>query len=476
MWITIIAIYEEQGSPFLPHNGGDGTSASSMGTESPDIFRCKENPHHKLKEFYSENDVVITACDISSGLTPLYVRRESEPALNRLLSDVSNVDSTKRWSAAVTMGTEACGILKPLKMQDGRKEPLSELGTSTDQSRDRCIDSLHGSEDRQDSIILKSESGPLGIHVISDYDLHGRGMGIVVQGIEPGGRIDQDGRLCVGDRIVAINGKSLLHISFQKAQELFKDALKEPEIRIQLSKSSVQRNIETPLLPFYPNSVVCREFSRNEDETTDLVERQKQESLKTKVSSVKTTEKIPPSVRLNQKITPLTSNTRKIGRKIPIQLMKGPFSFGFSITTRDNPAGGNCPIYVKNILPKGAAVQDGRLKPGDRILERQKNDGMHNFEINKEIERSGNRLGFSHPSKYSHYVNYKEIQQHLQEFRQNKLQNHPHQKQRGKSSIEQKVRPVSNYFGYGSKQVLHQQSSNQQSNESDTKSLPHHSK
>ena len=63
------------------------------------------------------------------------------------------------------------------------------------------------------------------------------------------------------------------------------------------------------------------------------------------------------------------TNTRKIGKKLHIQLTKGPQGLGFSITTRDNPAGGNCPIYIKNILPKGAAVSDGRLKPGDRLLE-----------------------------------------------------------------------------------------------------------
>ena len=47
----------------------------------------------------------------------------------------------------------------------------------------------------------------------------------------------------------------------------------------------------------------------------------------------------------------------------------GPQGLGFSITTRDNLAGGNSPIYIKNILPKGAAVQDGRLTSGDRLLE-----------------------------------------------------------------------------------------------------------
>ena len=47
----------------------------------------------------------------------------------------------------------------------------------------------------------------------------------------------------------------------------------------------------------------------------------------------------------------------------------GPEGLGFSVTTRDNPAGGNAPIYIKNILPKGAAVKDGCLKSGDRLLE-----------------------------------------------------------------------------------------------------------
>lgn len=63
------------------------------------------------------------------------------------------------------------------------------------------------------------------------------------------------------------------------------------------------------------------------------------------------------------------ANTRKLGRRHDITLKKGSQGLGFSVTTRDNPAGGHCPIYIKNILPKGAAVEDGRLKPGDRLLE-----------------------------------------------------------------------------------------------------------
>lgn len=65
----------------------------------------------------------------------------------------------------------------------------------------------------------------------------------------------------------------------------------------------------------------------------------------------------------------VSANTRKIGKKYHIRLQKRANGLGFSITTRDNPAGGNCPIYIKNILPKGSAIFDGRLKQGDRLLE-----------------------------------------------------------------------------------------------------------
>jgi len=50
-------------------------------------------------------------------------------------------------------------------------------------------------------------------------------------------------------------------------------------------------------------------------------------------------------------------------------LLTGPQGLGFSVTTRDNPTGGHAPIYIKKILPKGAAIEDGNLKPGDRLLE-----------------------------------------------------------------------------------------------------------
>uniref|UniRef100_A0A3B3HPX1 PDZ domain-containing protein n=1 Tax=Oryzias latipes TaxID=8090 RepID=A0A3B3HPX1_ORYLA len=46
-----------------------------------------------------------------------------------------------------------------------------------------------------------------------------------------------------------------------------------------------------------------------------------------------------------------------------------PHGLGFTVVTRDSSVHGPGPILVKNILPRGAAVKDGRLQSGDRILE-----------------------------------------------------------------------------------------------------------
>ncbi len=48
--------------------------------------------------------------------------------------------------------------------------------------------------------------------------------------------------------------------------------------------------------------------------------------------------------------------------------MLGNDGLGFKLASRDNPTGTANPIYVKTIFPKGAAIDDGRLQRGDRLL------------------------------------------------------------------------------------------------------------
>lgn len=52
--------------------------------------------------------------------------------------------------------------------------------------------------------------------MVPDYDRLGKDRGLLVQGIEPEGRIDRDGRLSIYDRIIEINGQSVLNMPFQR--------------------------------------------------------------------------------------------------------------------------------------------------------------------------------------------------------------------------------------------------------------------
>ncbi|CAL8284194.1 unnamed protein product, partial [Gadus morhua 'NCC'] len=66
---------------------------------------------------------------------------------------------------------------------------------------------------------------------------------------------------------------------------------------------------------------------------------------------------------------PVGAGPRKGGKRLNIELQKGSEGLGFTVVTRDSALHGPGPILVKNILPRGAAIRDGRLQPGDRILE-----------------------------------------------------------------------------------------------------------
>lgn len=70
-----------------------------------------------------------------------------------------------------------------------------------------------------------------------------------------------------------------------------------------------------------------------------------------KLATISQTKKVVATTPTASNIL-MVANTRKIGKKIELELIKGSHGLGFSITTRDNPAGGNCPIYIKNVLPK----------------------------------------------------------------------------------------------------------------------------
>ncbi|ODN05513.1 Partitioning defective 3 [Orchesella cincta] len=279
-------------------------------------------------------------------------------------------DAGYKWADAADRALSLSLRKEPLGANATPDTPLENLAPqhfSTPNTEHPPTDLLNGNildldaEKRLVEIIMRHEAGPLGIHVVPEHNADGRNQGLIVQSVEPGGRVDRDGRVQAQDKIIEINGQYLVGVQFQKAQELFRESLKSAELRLKVIKHQLNYN---PLSDLYSE----------ESEKENMIEGHEKIVGDSKVATVSQTKKLPlQSATLPRPgaVTTniITSNTRKIGRKYEIDLQKGPQGLGFSITTRDNPAGGNCPIYIKNILPTGAAIEDGRLRPGDRLLE-----------------------------------------------------------------------------------------------------------
>ncbi|XP_018051194.1 PREDICTED: partitioning defective 3 homolog [Atta colombica] len=292
------------------HVGGDG--ASSVGTNSPDFF------HRDVKEQAYPIDI---HSSVSSSIKRESAKRLSMHALS------TREPSLTTYSA------------QSLPRESRRREPL---GQDSKASYEFGNNIESGNQEVRE-IVIKNEAGPLGLHVVPCYDLLGNDQGLRVEGIEPNGRIARDGQIDLHDNIIKINGHNLLHIPFPKVQDIFRTCMNDPCLQISVVKHKKRARNEKSLHKNHGNTSGGSEKTEGD------------ENIKRLQCS---------NYNLLQ-----TANTRKIGRMIEIELVKGGNGLGFSVTTRDNPAGGHCPIYIKNILPKGAAVEDGRLRPGDRLLE-----------------------------------------------------------------------------------------------------------
>ncbi|XP_055683382.1 partitioning defective 3 homolog isoform X2 [Lutzomyia longipalpis] len=239
------------------------------------------------------------------------------------------MEAAEKAAANMNQSTSASFNSKSLPRDLKRKEPLGQ-----------AYESMRDKRDTEMLLVINEQGGgPLGLTAIPDL-LNG---GLLVQSVEPGSRAER-GRLQKGDRILEINGTKLAGMSENNLQSYLKKSLSSTELRFRVSTAN--RNAAR----------------RNEGKDVGDGEYR----IPAKVATVSPNRKTAGTPATNSL---QVANTRKLGRRIEIALKKGGHGLGFSVTTRDNPTGGHCPIYIKNILPRGAAIESGKLKPGDRLLE-----------------------------------------------------------------------------------------------------------
>uniref|UniRef100_A0A9J8C171 Par-3 family cell polarity regulator alpha, b n=1 Tax=Cyprinus carpio carpio TaxID=630221 RepID=A0A9J8C171_CYPCA len=395
----LVAVFDEQ----EPHVGGDGTSASSTGTQSPELFSGEPSA---FQPYLPHSEIEVTTSTLRTNM-PLHVRRSSDPALLNLTAmsfsepgsqpEEPSRKNPTRWSTTAgfmkphfptgTNSLERKGrgvdTYRSLPRDAGQRSNQKEFQREKARSSlsanhpmvdhwlerqeqdeeengriepvgraDTCLDHMGVRSDIVKLVEVSNDGGPLGIHVVPFSGRDRRTLGLLVKRLERGGKADVQGLFQENDCIVRINNGDLRNVRFEQAQNMFRQAMRSPVILFHVVPSTMRSQYE--------------QISHNEHNpraNIDLSGRFSPDSL--------TNDPIghTSSPQRGLSPAPISGFTKKVGRRLGIQLRKGPEGLGFSITSRDVPLGGSAPIYVKNILPRGAAIQDGRLKAGDRLLE-----------------------------------------------------------------------------------------------------------
>uniref|UniRef100_A0A8D0HI45 Partitioning defective 3 homolog n=1 Tax=Sphenodon punctatus TaxID=8508 RepID=A0A8D0HI45_SPHPU len=395
----LVAIFDEQD----PHHGGDGTSASSTGTQSPEIFGSElgSNTVSAFQPYQATSEIEVTPSVLRSNM-PLHVRRSSDPALIGLATSISDNNFTSeepsrknptRWSTtAGFLKQNSSGVPSSHERKDedgteeeiSRVEPVGHADTGLENTTNFCLD------DMVKLVEVSNDGGPLGIHVVPFSSRGGRTLGLLVKRLEKGGKAEQENLFHENDCIVRINDWDLRNKRFEQAQHLFRQAMRTPIIWFhvvpaankeqyeQLSQSEKNSYYSNPFSPdsqYIDNKSINNAGHHTLQRISRLANQADQTDSYPQLPHSMNSSGKPPSGLVPSPQKALTStassgyNTKKIGKRLNIQLRKGTEGLGFSITSRDVPIGGSAPIYVKNILPRGAAIQDGRLKAGDRLLE-----------------------------------------------------------------------------------------------------------
>ncbi|KAG9477196.1 hypothetical protein GDO78_002543 [Eleutherodactylus coqui] len=326
----MIAVFDE----LDPSNRTD--DASSIADRlSPDPFEAELSSQHQPLR----GEIEVTPSALKLG-TPLLVRRSSDPTMGPMADfhpgSSHNAEQNMKLAIQLTRKVEISG-----------------------------------------------DDGPLGIHVVPFYSsLSGRALGLYIRGIEESSRTKRDGLFQENECIVKINKIELLDKTFTQAQDIFLQAMKHPNVLVEVvplhnrelyekdnisSLSALDNhddeddevpNIKPPPPPIHGKLHVKMIEQSNGLEFAQPLHHPLVPDLTSHVTAYS-----PPS------LSPLGFGSKRYIKRIRIDLKKGPDGLGFTVVTRDSTVHGPGPIFVKNILPKGAAIKDGRLQSGDRIIE-----------------------------------------------------------------------------------------------------------
>ncbi|XP_061083588.1 tyrosine-protein phosphatase non-receptor type 13 [Conger conger] len=214
----------------------------------------------------------------------------------------------------------------------------------------------------------------LGFIIVGEDNTGKLDLGIFIASIIPDGPADKDGRIRPGGRLISLNKTSLEGVTFSTAANILQSCPNEVELIVSQPKPTL-RDSKSSLTQ---SSVgLMMEHSFDSQTTLSAEYRPAVEELEEVLSGIMTPKSLRrlhiPVVRILD-AQDGCSRSSSISSLRPaellfVQLKKENGSLGISVTGGINTSVRYGGIYIKSLVPGGAAEQDGRVLIGDRLLE-----------------------------------------------------------------------------------------------------------
>ncbi|XP_029954711.1 FERM and PDZ domain-containing protein 2 [Salarias fasciatus] len=312
-------------------------------------FSCSETPQDESGLTTPQDESLAKLCDDVAARIEARVRQQ------RLsLNEQSTCSSSQRSS--IGMRSPACSQKSGSEARSGSSTTIeSPPKVGTPEREVICVS------------LKKDPKLGLGIMIVGEDTVGRYDLGIYVASIVPGGPADKDGRIRAGGRLISLNHISLEGVTFNEAAEV-----------MQSSPEEVQLIVSQPKVSISPGSARSSVMKNCESQTTLMTDgRSGEESLDEIVSVMMTPKpvdklRVPLDVRVvnSQDGCPLSPSLNCCGpEEITVELRKISGTLGISISGGVNTSLRHGGIYIKSLVPGGAAERDGRLQAGDRLLE-----------------------------------------------------------------------------------------------------------
>uniref|UniRef100_A0A3B3D392 Multiple PDZ domain protein n=1 Tax=Oryzias melastigma TaxID=30732 RepID=A0A3B3D392_ORYME len=213
------------------------------------------------------------------------------------------------------------------------------------------------------------------------------GLGMLIRSIIHGGSISRDGRLGVGDLILAINGEPTTNLSNAQARAMLRrHSLIGPDLGI--------KYVPAEYLEEYKASLEQAHEDVFSEEVSSSLPRARLTETGTSLESEQTSMVLSPTLKALKRKSMLFRRVelfREHGKSLGISIVGGR-GMGSRLSNGEVMRG----IFIKHILEDSPAGQNGTLRTGDRIIEVDGvdlRDASHEEAV-EAIRRAGNPVTF----------------------------------------------------------------------------------